>query len=385
MGGPFEDLPVVGHAAAASAAVVLSSSLTHPLDSLKTLLQVGASSKQKLGLSQVVERVRSMSGIPGLYIGLGWSIMGKIPGLGARFGTYELLGAFYKDKLIKDLMLTRKDAMGRYGREDNYVYVSESMLAGIAAGAVEAVVCTPFELVMHRKQVASTSPSRTLGPGMATKLLPKYSPNVKAWIHTIGLLSSLPTKHSNLDSALKKYPWMLTGSGKLPLASSVRGPLDINSLEGSSALWRGLRAGITRDSVYGGIFFSLWQFIHIGMLNWKALDINPPPSSINEVGPVSPMASSLAAGFSGAVAAAVSHSFDTAKTRSQCAVVPKYISMERKFLRWQTPGIWLERVTGTNPADRGILFRGIGLRMACSGLASFALVSSYLFAVQHLL
>lgn len=45
--------------------------------------------------------------------------------------------------------------------------------------------------------------------------------------------------------------------------------------------------------------------------------------SIDDVGPVSPLASSLAAGFSGAVAAAASHTFDTAKSRSQCIVMPK--------------------------------------------------------------
>jgi hypothetical protein len=33
-----------------------------------------------------------------LYGGIGWSVMGKLPGLGARFGTYELLTAFYKGK-----------------------------------------------------------------------------------------------------------------------------------------------------------------------------------------------------------------------------------------------------------------------------------------------
>lgn len=32
----------------------------------------------------------------GLYSGLGWSIVGKFAGVGARFGTYEILTAFYK-------------------------------------------------------------------------------------------------------------------------------------------------------------------------------------------------------------------------------------------------------------------------------------------------
>lgn len=47
--------------------------------------------------------------------------------------------------------------------------------------------------------------------------------------------------------------------------------------------------------------------------------------SIDDVGPVSPLASSLAAGFSGMVVAAASHPFDTAKTRSHCIVTPKVL------------------------------------------------------------
>jgi hypothetical protein len=45
--------------------------------------------------------------------------------------------------------------------------------------------------------------------------------------------------------------------------------------------------------------------------------------SDEEIGPLSPLAVSLAAGFSGSVAAAASHCFDTAKSRSQCVVLPK--------------------------------------------------------------
>ncbi|KAH7663152.1 Mitochondrial carnitine-acylcarnitine carrier protein [Dioscorea alata] len=363
-----------GHAAAAGSAVAVAAALTHPLDTLKTLLQVSAGSGQKLSFFQVVDRVRSVSGLSGLYNGIGWSMLGMMSGMGARFGVFEILTAFYKD-----------------GREDEYVYVAEALLAGIVGGATEAVVSTPFELLKLRGQVSSTAKSRSMGATkslselvpVAWKLLPTYNPDQKMWNQTLSLLTTLPKKHSNMAVALKQYPWLLTGSGRPPLASEVKRPSDIISLEGWQALWRGLRPGIVRDCVFGGIFFSTWQFIHIGMLNWKALDIDPPPRSINGVGPVSPLAASLAAGISGSIAAAASHTLDTAKCRSQCIVIPKYISMERKLLRWKAPGNWIERVAGTSPADRNILFRGIWLRMARSGLASFAVVGSYLFAVDH--
>ncbi|XP_058075075.1 uncharacterized protein LOC131223639 [Magnolia sinica] len=366
---------VASHGIAAAASVTFGAALTHPLDSLKTLIQVGASSNQQLTTTQVLGRVVSISGSGGFYSGFGWSALGRISGLGARFGIYELLTAFYKD-----------------GREENYVYVSEALLAGIAGGAVEAVLSTPFELFKLRAQVSSAFRSPTsntvemkhcIAPTFS-KLLRGYTPDKKAWDLTVGLLAALPTKNSNMVGALKEYPWMMTGTGRPPLAYEVQGPLNVISLEGWRALWMGLRSGIFRDSIFGGIFFSSWQFLHIAMLDWKAVGMDPPPSSIEEIGPVSLLAASLAAGFSSSVAAAASHCFDTAKCRTQCIVTPKYMSMEKKLLRWKVPGYWLERVSGISPLDRSILFRGIWLRMARSGLASFAIVGSYFLAVDHL-
>jgi hypothetical protein len=58
--------------------------------------------------------------------------------------------------------------------------------------------------------------------------------------------------------------------------------------------------------------------------------------------------------------------------------------MERKFLKWKAPGTWIERKTGISAADRTVLFRGIGLRMARSGIASFVLVGSYYLAVDYI-
>lgn len=66
-------------------------------------------------------------------------------------------------------------------------------------------------------------------------------------------------------------------------------------------------------------------------LVWCAFFLASNPSfslfirSLEEAGPVTPLASSLAAGFSAAAAAVVSHPFDTAKVRSQAAVLPKVV------------------------------------------------------------
>ncbi|KAJ4838341.1 hypothetical protein Tsubulata_002778 [Turnera subulata] len=355
------------HAIAAAGSVTLGTAVTYPLDTIKLIIQVGSSSASSKQLTplQALKRVRSLSGYAG-----------RILGLGARFGVYEILTAFYKD-----------------GRHDNYVYVSEALMAGMAAGSIESLLSSPFEIIKLRAQATSASrvpnPSpvskdRVVAPIIA-KLLDGYTPDKKALNSSVALLSTLTNKHPNLAAALEEYPWMMTGSGRSPSPCDVQKLSSITSLEGWSALWRGLRSGLVRDSVFGGIFFGSWQFLHTAMLHWKAVNMNPLPRSDEEIGSLSPLSVSLAAGFSGSVAAAASHCFDTARSRTQCTVLPKYISMERRMLKWRRPGKRFERATGIHPTDRSLLFRGMGLRMARSGLASSIIVGTYYLTVNYLL
>lgn len=363
------------HAVATVGSVAFGTALSYPLDTLKVLLQVGSGSRKQLSMAQVLDRVRAISGYSGLYGGIGWLITGRTLGLGFRFGVYEILTAFYKD-----------------GREDNYVHVSEALMAGLAAGSVESLVSSPFELIKLRAQVASASrisrpppiAEMSADPPLIARLLPGYSLDMRTMSNTVGLLSTLRNKHANTIDALKEYPWMMTGSGRPPPVSNVRRPSDVISLEGWGALWRGLRPGLVRDSIFGGVFFSSWQFLHRAMLEWKAVGMDPIPRFDEEIGPLSPVAVSLAAGLSGSIAAAASHSFDTAKSRSQCIVLPKFVSKERKFLKWNRAGKRFERLTGIHPADRNLLMNGIWLRMARSGLASFVVVGTYFWAVDRL-
>lgn len=368
----LEDNLFASHAIAGVGSVALASTLTYPLDTIKVFIQVGSGSNKQLSSLQVLNRLGSLSG---LYSGLGWLTLGRSFSVGVRFGVYEILSAFYKD-----------------GREDNYVYISEALMAGMVAGAAEALISSPFELMKVRAQVSSVSRVQTstsvaenitVAP-VIRRLLHGYTPDLKALNHSAALLSILTNKRPDLMGALQEYPWMMTGSGRPPLVSSVWRPSDIVSLEGWGALWRGLRSGVVRDSVFGGIFFSSWQFLHRAMLDWKAVGMDPEPRSDEEIGPLPPLYVSLAAGFSGAVAAAASHCFDTAKNRSQCIVLPKYVSMERKLLKWNLPGKRFERATGIHPADRNLLFRGIWLRIARSGFASFMIVGSYYLVVDYL-
>ncbi|KAI4368951.1 hypothetical protein MLD38_017450 [Melastoma candidum] len=373
----FKDHVFAAHALAGASSVALAASLTYPFDTIKTVMQVGSTGSSKpLSPVQVVERIKSMSGsFGGLYSGLSWLTLGRTVGLGARFGVYEILTAFYRD-----------------GRKDNYVYVSEALVAGVVAGAAESIATSPFELLKVRSQVTSasrvpstrTSFGRTGTSSITEKLLRGYGPDRKILNQYVGLLSTLSTKHSNMAGALRDYPWMMSGSGRPPSVCDVKRPLDVISLEGPTAMWKGLRSGVARDSFFAGIFFSSWQFMHEALLDWKAVGMNPIPSSNEEVGPLSPIAVSLSAGLSGVIAAAGSHCFDTASSRSLCTVLPKYVSMERRLLKWNTPGNRFERITGIHPSDRNILFRGIWVRMARSGISSSLIVGAYFFSIDLL-
>ncbi|XP_047318411.1 mitochondrial aspartate-glutamate transporter AGC1 [Impatiens glandulifera] len=372
---------ITTHAFAAATAVSLGSAISYPLDTIKVLIQVGSGTNKPLTTAQILGRVQSISGNSGLYSGLGWLTTGRIAGLGARFGVYEILTAFYKD-----------------GREYSYVHTGEAFTAGMVAGAFESLLSSPFELVKLRAQVnsASWTPRSTVSAaaaaekatisGLVERLLPGNLPNMKTLNQSVNLLATLGgPKQTNMIDSVRKYPWMMTGSGRPPSITDVRSPSQIISLEGWSSLWRGLRSGIVRDSIFGGTFFASWEFLHRVLITWKAVGMESPPESDEDVGPLSPIAVSLAAGVSGTVAAAASHCFDTAKSRSQCIVLPKFLYMERKFLKWKTPGKWFERQTGIHPSDRNILFRGIWLRMARSGSMSFVVVGGYLLGIDLLL
>ncbi|CAM8937508.1 unnamed protein product [Rhodiola kirilowii] len=363
------------HAISAAGAVTFATVATYPLDTIKTLVQVGSGATKQLTTTQVLDRVRATSGYSGLYNGIGWSIFGKVSGVGIRFGVYEILTAWFKD-----------------GREYDYVHVSEAFMAGLAAGVTESVLTTPYEMIKLRAQVASasripTSTSNTTekaaGP-LIESLLRRYTPDKMALANSVNLLSTLPSKHPNLTSAIREYPWMMSGSGRAPHVLHVRKVPDIVSLEGWGALWRGLRSGIARDSIFGAMFFSTWQLLHSAMLDWKAVSMDPPARLDEDVGPLPPFNVAAAAGVAGAIAAAASHGFDTAKNRAECIVIPKHVSFERKLLKWKLPGNGFERYTGIHPRDRNLLVRGIGLRMARSGIATFMIVGGYFLAVDNI-
>ncbi|KAG6552698.1 hypothetical protein Mapa_005645 [Marchantia paleacea] len=363
----------VRHGAAFVGAVGTETAFFYPIDTLKTLLQVNASAGRKLDVSAVVERVSKSSGITGLYGGVGWQLLGRLSSLGLRFGVYELMTAFYAD-----------------GRSDSYVSLSESFLGGLTAGAVESLVSTPFDVLKVRAQITSATTGVIKVQGETFKLNShKAEPNLPTnisdgahWDRIRRSLSLLSSRSPDITAELRKYPWLATGSGQPPLVKDVGGLRGAVGLEGLNVLWRGLRPGLFRDAMYGGFFFCGWQFLDDLATEGRAYMMNPPPTSWDEVSPSSPWQLSITAGIAASFAATASHSFDSAKTRLQATVVPKYFTMERKILKWKAPGSWFESIVGLSPFDRHFLRRGLGLRALQHGCGTYALVLTYHTAVQ---
>lgn len=360
---------VARHGLAAIAAVAAEAAVSYPLDTLKSLKQVSANAgkiagqhvvvdaKKGLDVATLASGIRSTVGVSGFYGGLGWHLLGRLPALGTRFGVYELCCAFTTD--------------GRASRE---VSISEAFMAGLCAGSVEAFVATPFDILKLRGQVAAVTVPAT----GATALNPK-----PIWKQIEQSLVGLPHAHPKMVPAIRNYAWLENGTGQPPLIKDVSGLKRLTGVEGVTVLWRGLRPGIFRDAPYAGVFFGSWQFLYELMLEWKALDMETKPSSLEDVPPLKPWQLSVSAGIAASGAAVVSHALDTAKTRSQATVIPKHIAMERKLLKWVKPGSWLQRTAGILPFDQPMLWRALKIRAFQHGLAATALVGTYETAMQY--
>lgn len=61
----FKNMTFAAHTSAAVGSIALSVALTYPIDTLKTLIQVGSDSSKQLTPAQVLHRVRTLSGNAG--------------------------------------------------------------------------------------------------------------------------------------------------------------------------------------------------------------------------------------------------------------------------------------------------------------------------------
>ncbi|KNC75763.1 hypothetical protein SARC_11721 [Sphaeroforma arctica JP610] len=129
------------HVVAGGGAGATESLICHPLDTIKTRMQLSQSVGRPLSPFATASRIVAREGVRSLYKGLVPVVCGIIPKMSIRFSSFE----FYKE--------IQADAAGN-------VSTSATFVAGLAAGVTEAVmVVTPVEVVKIRLQAQTSSMS----------------------------------------------------------------------------------------------------------------------------------------------------------------------------------------------------------------------------------
>ncbi|CAI6008038.1 unnamed protein product [Closterium sp. NIES-65] len=153
-----------------------------------------------------------------------------------------------------------------------------------------------------------------------------------------------PPPPTTFSLSLARYPWTPVPSPYLPASSPWEAARAGVRAEGAAQLWRGLRAGVTRDSLFGAVFFGGWVTIEEGLRELEELQRRKSERDGEEEqertegggvgggdmgrGSVGngywyALTQGLEAAVAAAVASVVSHPFDCAKTRTQATVLPK--------------------------------------------------------------
>eukprot|EP00123_Amoebidium_parasiticum_P000165 comp10420_c0_seq1/m.5189 comp10420_c0_seq1/g.5189 ORF comp10420_c0_seq1/g.5189 comp10420_c0_seq1/m.5189 type:complete len:314 (-) comp10420_c0_seq1:466-1407(-) len=124
---------------AGGGAGAMESSICHPLDTVKTRLQLARSIGRSAGMVGTAKRIINNEGFFALYKGLTAVVSGIIPKMAIRFSSFEM----YKQWMA--------DANGKNT-------TGQVFLAGLGSGITEAVaVVTPMEVVKIRLQAQTNS------------------------------------------------------------------------------------------------------------------------------------------------------------------------------------------------------------------------------------
>eukprot|EP01134_Creolimax_fragrantissima_P004927 CFRG4927T1 len=127
------------HIVAGGGAGATESLICHPLDTIKTRMQLSQSVGRSMSPFATAKRIVSREGATSLYKGLVPVVSGIIPKMAIRFSSFE----FYKE--------IQADSNGK-------VSTGATFLAGLCAGVTEAVmVVTPVEVIKIRLQAQTSS------------------------------------------------------------------------------------------------------------------------------------------------------------------------------------------------------------------------------------
>lgn len=192
---------------AGSLAGLISDAIVHPIDTIRTRLQMQTSSNPimyRSGTDALVKITRS-EGVAALYRGFGIVALATIPGHALYFYGYEQSKSYLTDKLMPDSSGTNA------GEQPKWRQVAVHLTSGMVADVFGSLAWTPMDVIKQRMQIMRTQ------------------------------------QHQGSHSSSKM--------------SSLRLMLAIINREGPLGLYRGFFAALATYGPYVSIYFALYEVL----------------------------------------------------------------------------------------------------------------------------
>jgi len=113
--------------------------IMHPVDTLKAIIQVDTSTKQRPTLIGTFNNIIKNDGALSLYRGLPIAVIGAIPGSVLYFGSYE----YAKKKLL---------LFENFSKGEFFIY----FMSGMFAETISCLIYVPVDVIKERRQVQNT-------------------------------------------------------------------------------------------------------------------------------------------------------------------------------------------------------------------------------------
>ncbi|CAD7695346.1 unnamed protein product [Ostreobium quekettii] len=135
----------------AGAAATIAS---YPFDLLRTTLAAQGEPKVYSGMIDAARKIVEVRGMPGLYMGLGVTLMEIFPYSAITFGSYDYFNAVWTS---------------RVGSKDGSPSTLQTFMCGLMAGIVAKLVTAPLDVAKKRYQVAGLKRSIQYGKRIEPK------------------------------------------------------------------------------------------------------------------------------------------------------------------------------------------------------------------------
>lgn len=135
---------------------IITRLITHPMDSIKSKLQIQNSSKFG-SIKDVLYHTYKEEGLLGFYRGFNITIIGSIPATALFFGSYEYAKEYlYKKKYINNKALCNIENKSLIFNIKNRLNSSDflsNFIAGMFAETISCLIFVPVDIIRERRQV----------------------------------------------------------------------------------------------------------------------------------------------------------------------------------------------------------------------------------------